>query len=88
MAEYNYIGDGSPDGTIVVNTNELLGFYGTVPVVKYVGISQYPASTYITVRNSTATASTTGLNTDVAMSSMVAQVSGVVACLRNIGLLT
>lgn len=32
MAQYNYIGDGNPDGSIIGNTGEKLGFYGTTPV--------------------------------------------------------
>lgn len=41
MAEYNYIGDGSPDGSIVVKSaTEKLGFYGTAPVVQPSGAAQ------------------------------------------------
>lgn len=35
MAEYNYVGDGSPDGTIVVQAaTEKLAFYGGTPVIQ------------------------------------------------------
>jgi hypothetical protein len=35
MAEYEYIGDGRPDGTIVGRAaTEKVGFYGTTPVVQ------------------------------------------------------
>lgn len=35
MAEYEYVGDGRPDGTVVARTaSEKLGFHGTTPVVQ------------------------------------------------------
>ena len=41
MAEYNYVGDGSPDGTIVVkSTTEKLGLYGTAPIAQRAGAAQ------------------------------------------------
>ena len=40
MAEYEYIGDGRPDGTIVGRTTtEKVGFYGTTPVVQQANIA-------------------------------------------------
>jgi hypothetical protein len=46
MAEYNYVGDGSPDGTIVVkSTTEKLGFYGTTPVTQPTSANQAAVST-------------------------------------------
>jgi len=87
MAEYNYVGDGSPDGTIVVRVaTEKLGFYGTTPIVRYADAQA--ASTYITLKQSTATASTVGLNTEAAMSSLVKQVSCITVAMRNLGLIT
>ena len=87
MAEYNYVGDGSPDGTIVVRAStEKLGFYGATPIVPY-GDAQ-AASTYITHRRSSAEASTVGLNTEAAMSSLVKQVSCLTVAMRNLGLVT
>jgi len=86
MAEYNYIGDGSPDGTIVVRAaTEKLGFYGTTPIVQYADAQA--ASTYITLRQSTGAMSTVGLNSEAAMSSMVKQVSCLTVALRNLGLI-
>lgn len=41
-----YIGDGRPDGTIIGRTStELLGFYGTTPVVRRSGSVQAAVST-------------------------------------------
>jgi hypothetical protein len=35
MAEYEYVGDGRPDGTIVGRAaSEKIGFYGKVPVIQ------------------------------------------------------
>jgi len=87
MAEYNYVGDGSPDGTIVARTaTEKLGFYGTTPVAQY-GDAQ-AASTYITHKQSTISASSVGLNSEAAMSSLVKQVSCLTVVMRNVGLIT
>lgn len=40
MAEYEYIGDGRPDGTIFIQSGEKGGFYGTTPVVQPSGAAQ------------------------------------------------
>lgn len=49
MAEYEYIGDGRPDGTIVGQTStEKLGFYGTTPIVQ-------PTITAVTTTTATTT---------------------------------
>ena len=33
MAQYNYVSDGRPDGTMIGNSStDLVGFYGTTPV--------------------------------------------------------
>lgn len=35
MAEYEYVGDGRPDGTVIGRTSaEKIGFYGTTPIVQ------------------------------------------------------
>lgn len=55
MAEYEYVGDGRPDGTVVGRAStELIGFYGTTPIVQ----ATVAATT-------TTTATTTALQTDV-----------------------
>ena len=55
MAEYEYIGDGRPDGTIVCRAaTEKVGFYGTTPIVQ----ATVAATT-------TTTATTTALQTDI-----------------------
>ena len=41
MAEYNYIGDGSPDGSIHGRTiSEKQAFYGTTPITQRAGAAQ------------------------------------------------
>lgn len=46
MAEYNYVGDGSPDGTIVVKSaTEKLAFHGAVPVVQAAVIAAITTTT-------------------------------------------
>jgi len=51
MAEYEYIGDGRPDGTIIGRAStEKLGFYGTAPIVK-------PTCTFAATSGSTVAAS-------------------------------
>ena len=58
MAEYEYVGDGRPDGTVVGRTSaELLGFYGTTPIVQRSGAAQ--ATSLV------GTASSTAITTDV-----------------------
>ncbi len=53
MAEYNYVGDGSPDGTIVVkNATEKLGFYGTAPAAQRALAAQ--ATSLLSTASSTA----------------------------------
>jgi len=61
MAEYEYIGDGRPDGTVVGRTStEKIGFYGTTPVVQPASASQAAVSSA-----QTTTATTTALASDV-----------------------
>lgn len=44
--EYEYVGNGNPDGTIFGRTStELVGFYGTTPVVRRSGSVQAAIST-------------------------------------------
>ena len=61
MAEYEYIGDGRPDGTVFVRAaTEKGGFYGTTPVIQPASASQAAVT-----KAHTTTATTTGLATDV-----------------------
>jgi len=84
MAEY--VDYGSDDGAILGRTStEKIAFYGADPVTRYVGAGA--ASTYITHGQSTATASTYGLDSADAVSSLVLQVSTMTVALRNIGLI-
>jgi hypothetical protein len=87
MASYEYVDYGSDDGAIFGRTStEKIAFYGATPIARYGDVGA--ASTYITMRQSTATASTTGLNTDAAMSSLVSNVSTLIVAMRNLGLIT
>lgn len=57
MAEYEYIGDGRPDGTVVGQSGEKLGFYGTTPATQRSGAAQ--ATSLV------GTASSTAVNSDL-----------------------
>jgi hypothetical protein len=62
MAEYEYIGDGRPDGTVFIRTSTEKGaFYGSTPVVQPSSASQAAVTATVTT-----TATTTALATDVA----------------------
>jgi len=77
----------APDGaTMGKDATELISFYGATPIVRYADVGA--ASTYITHGQSTGTASTYGLNSAAAVSSLVLQVSTITVALRNLGLIT
>ena len=87
MASYEYLDYGSEDGAIFGRTStEKIAFYGETPAERYGDVGA--ASSYITHRQSSISASTTGLNTDAAMSSFVKQVSTLTVAMRNLGLIT
>lgn len=78
MAEYEYIGDGRPDGTIIGRTStEKVGFFGTAP------IDQEAANTAVTT-SVTTTATTTQLASTVA--DLVTLVNAINTNLSNYGL--
>lgn len=53
MATYNYIGDGNPDGTVVVSaSSEKLAFYGTTPITQRSAAAQ--ATSLLSTASSTA----------------------------------
>ena len=81
--EYETLSYGAPDGTIVNASTTSLGFYGKVPVTQdTIGV----ASTYIVHGQSTASASTYGLDSANAVTSLVHSVSTMVVALKNLGL--
>ena len=87
MASYEYVDYGSDDGAIFGRTStEKIAFYGATPIARYGDVGA--ASTYITLRASTAAVSTVGLNTEAAMSSLVSNVSTLIVAMRNLGLVT
>ena len=85
--EYEQAGYNAPDGLQMGRTSsDLLGFYGTTPIVRYASVGS--ASTYLSHGQSTATASTYGLDSAAAVTSLVLQVSTLTVALRNLGLIT
>lgn len=84
--EYEQVTYNAPDGAQVGRlSTDLIGFWGKTPVVQYVGAGA--ASTYISHGQSTATASTYGLDSAAAVTSLVLQVSTITQALRNCGLI-
>lgn len=58
MAEYEYVGDGRPDGTVIGRTSaEKIGFYGTTPAAQRSAAAQ--ATSLV------GTASSTAITSDV-----------------------
>lgn len=48
MAEYEYIGDGRPDGTIVFQSGEKGAFYGATPVVQRATATTHTTTNVVT----------------------------------------
>ena len=85
--EYENLSYNAPDGCQVGNNSgALIGFYGATPIVRPANVGA--ASTYISHGQSTATASTYGLDSAAAVTSLVLQVSTMTVALRNLGLIT
>lgn len=79
MPEYEYVGDGRPDGTIVGRTStEKVGFFGTTPV------AQQSAVTAVTTTITTTLATNTVLETD--LTATITAVNSVITALSNLGL--
>ena len=75
-----------PDGaTMGATSTETISFYGATVRSRYVGVGA--ASTYVVHGQSTDTASSYGLNSAAAVTSLVLQVSTLTVALRNIGLI-
>ena len=87
MATYENLDYGSPDGSLWGKTStELLGMYGVTPVNQYTAVGA--ASTYLTYKQSTISASTWGFASALEMTSFIFQVSTLTVALRRIGLIT
>ena len=87
--EYEQAGYNGPDGLQVGRTSsDLISFYGATPAPRGDNPTPGAASTYVDVGQSTASASTYGLNSAAAVTSLVYQVSTLTVCLRNLGLIT
>lgn len=86
MATYEILDYGSPDGSQWGNAStDKLGMYGKTPVTRYVGAGA--ASTYLSYKQSTGTASTWGFDSQAAVTSFILQVSTLTTALRNFGLI-
>lgn len=48
MPNYEYVGDGRPDGTVVGQSGEKLGFYGTTPVVQRATATTHTTTNVVT----------------------------------------
>lgn len=84
--EYEQLSYNAPDGAQVGRlSTDLVGFWGATPITRYVGVGA--ASTYVSHGQSTATASTYGLDSAAAVTSLVLQVSTITRALRNAGLI-
>lgn len=86
MPTYERHSYGSDDGSIVNASSEPLGFFGKTPVAQYTDVGA--ASTYISHGQSTATASTYGLNSEAAVTSLIRQVSTITQALKAYGMVT
>lgn len=87
--EYEQAGYNGPDGLQVGRTSsDLIAFYGVAPITRGTNPTPGAASTYTPVGQSTASASTYGLNSLDAVTSLVYQVSTLTVCMRNLGLIT
>lgn len=87
--EYENLSYNAPDGARFGNTStDLIGFYGATPIARNSLPTPGAASTYVDVGQSTATATTYGLNSAAAVTSLIYQVSTITVCLRNLGLIT
>jgi hypothetical protein len=75
-----------PDGaTLGASSTETISFYGATVRSRYVGVGA--ASTYLSHGQTTASASTYGLDAAASVTSLVLQVSTMTVALRNIGLI-
>lgn len=87
--EYEQAGYNAPDGLQIARTSsDSIGFYGTAPIARGTNPTPGAASTYVSHGQSTASASTYGLNSEAAVTSLIYQVSTITVCLRNLGLIT
>lgn len=87
--EYEQVTYNSPDGAQMGRVStEAIGFYGATPVARSSNPTPGAASTYVSHGQSTATASTYGLDSANAVTSLIYQVSTITVCLRSLGLIT
>lgn len=85
--EYESLSYNAPDGCQMGRTStELIGFYGATPIVRPANVGA--ASTYVVYSQSTATATTFGLDSANAVTSLIYQVSTLTVAMRNLGLIT
>ena len=86
MATVEQVTYNSPDGaTMGQSSTEKISFYGATPVTRYVGAGA--ASTYIHEKRSTGAMSTWGFADEIAVTSLVHQISTLTVAFRNAGLI-
>jgi len=84
MATVEQVTYNSPDGaTMGASATEKISFYGSTPIVQPADVTD--ASTFLVT--TAVTTSCAGFTTAAQLSTFVAQVSSVVAALKNLGLL-
>ena len=84
--EYEQAGYNGPDGLQVGRTStDLIAFYGSTPVARSTAGGTITASTYTTTTDTTAVF---GFDSAAGMSSLIHNVSTVIAQLKRLGLLT
>ena len=87
--EYEQVTYNAADGSQMGrSSSELIGFYGATPIARTSNPTPGAASTYIDYGQSTGSATTYGLNSAAAVTSLIYQVSTLTVCLRNLGLIT
>lgn len=81
MADYNYLSDGRPAGTVLGNSaSDLIGFFGTAPA------DQRSGSTQVALTLTTATSGGYGFASATAFNAFTAQLEEIRATLAELGL--
>ena len=86
MATYEKLDYGSEDGSQWGASTDLIAFYGAIPVAQSTLPTVGPASTYVVHAASSDATPMFGFGTQVAMTSMIRQVSTLTVALKRLGL--
>lgn len=83
MAEYNYLSDGRPDGTMLGNAaSDKVGFYGTTPAVQ--------ATTVAALGTVVFSAAFTGMwafSSSTVATATIARIDSIIAALKTVGIM-